>query len=642
MTRRKWIGWFAALAAIALLIPLTPWFSGRAPGETTKNNKQMSTMTAHQERQMKLAAVKSDMDATALLCTTECARNFEKLIRHEAAAPMNKQHLQHMMKMHKQMVFVWWHHQGGSITQGAKPSSGELDALIGQAKKQVMAGTDFTSPPLQANGHRYMVIGQADKQHKGDGIVGVLLQDIVMKVQDHQRRNLRLVPYPAEGKYKIESVSPNSTTDITVNDGEQNGNASHYHLNEVVVRFKVQPSAGEMAGIQRDIHAISTRKLGYTYVFRSRVMEADDMMRYFQRSRNVVYAEPHYLYMTNDARTGSEAEAGDGHESVTGTAGANSDADTDMDITPNDALYSRYQWNLPIIEAEKGWNLSKGSDQVLIGVLDTGVQADHPDLIGKLDKGTNLVDETSPPDDDVGHGTHVSGIIAASVNNGEGVAGLTWYNKIVPIKVLDSSGAGSTYSVAEGIIWATDHGIKVINMSLGNYAEAQFLHDAIKYAYDRDVVLVAASGNDNTERPGYPAAYPEVLAVGSTNADSTRSPFSNYGDYIDVAAPGMSIASTYPGSQYAALSGTSMASPHVAALAGLIRSINPDLKNTEVMDIIRESAQDLGSKGKDNYFGYGQIDIDKALLAARQSKVSLQQFPKQVERRLAQIERKYS
>jgi subtilisin family serine protease len=176
---------------------------------------------------------------------------------------------------------------------------------------------------------------------------------------------------------------------------------------------------------------------------------------------------------------------------------------------------------------------------------------------------------------------------------------------------------------------------------LGNYAQAEFLHDAIRYAYDRGVVLVAASGNDNTDRPGYPAAYPEVFAVASTDADGSRSSFSNYGDYIDVAAPGASIASTYPGSQYAALSGTSMASPHVAALAGLIRSINPDLTNVEVMDIMRKSARDLGAAGKDNNFGYGQIDVVKALEMVQQSDVSLLRFPEQVKQRLKQISDKY-
>src|SRR5690606_7955394 len=196
---------------------------------------------------------------------------------------------------------------------------------------------------------------------------------------------------------------------------------------------------------------------------------------------------------------------------------------------------------------------------------DTGVQLDHPDLAGGVTEGYNVVGD-GPPDDDVGHGTHVAGVISAAVNNREGVAGMSWYNKVMPIKVLDSSGTGTTYSVAEGLIWAVDHGAKVINMSLGNYASAEFLHDAIRYAYDHDVVLIAASGNDDTDRPGFPAAYPEVSAVAATDANGRKASFSNYGDYIGVAAPGDNIPSTYPGNQYAALSGTSMASPHVAAL----------------------------------------------------------------------------
>jgi len=241
---------------------------------------------------------------------------------------------------------------------------------------------------------------------------------------------------------------------------------------------------------------------------------------------------------------------------------------------------------------------------------------DHPDLQGQLMTGYNVIDPASDPVDDVGHGTHVSGIIGALVNNNLGVAGMSWYNRVMPIKVLDQSGAGSTYAVAQGIIWATDHGAKVINMSLGNYADAQFLHDAIKYAYDHDVVLIAASGNDNTERPGYPAAYPEVFAVAATDSNKSKASFSNYGDYIDVAAPGVSIASTYPHNQFAALSGTSMASPHVTALAALIRSANPSLKNTEVMQLMRDTAMDIGPAGKDKYFGYGLIDVVAALKAA--------------------------
>ena len=256
--------------------------------------------------------------------------------------------------------------------------------------------------------------------------------------------------------------------------------------------------------------------------------------------------------------------------------------------------------------------------------------------------GLNIVQPEQFPTDDVGHGTHVTGVISATVNNLEGVAGMTWYDKVMPIKVLDASGAGTTYSVAQGIIWATDHGAKVINMSLGNYAQAEFLHDAIRYAFDRDVVLIAASGNDNTRQAaGYPAAYPEVFAVAATDQQRNRAPFSNYGNYIDVAAPGVSIASTYPDNQYAALSGTSMASPHVAALAALIRSVNPLLNNKEVMNIMRDTADDLGESGKDDQFGYGQINVEQALVQASNTKNSVQLYPEWVKREVQQIRAKY-
>ncbi len=349
------------------------------------------------------------------------------------------------------------------------------------------------------------------------------------------------------------------------------------------------------------------------------------LMLYFEKW-DVVYSEPHFLYITN--------------ENTPTTAPLNQ---------PNDVLYSKYQWNLPIIETEAGWGIGKGSENVIVAVVDTGADMTHPDLQGRLQPGYNVIDPASSPMDDVGHGTHVAGIIAALVNNTEGVAGMTWYNPVMPVKVLDETGAGNTYNVAQGIIWAADHGAKVINMSLGNYADANFLHDAIKYAYDKDIVLIAASGNDNTNEPGFPAAYPEVFAVSATDDAKNKASFSNFGDYIDVAAPGVNIASTYPHNQYAALSGTSMASPHVTALAALIRSANPQLKNTEVMEIMRRTAKDLGEPGKDDYYGYGQIDVVNALLAAEghavvESAAAAQSryLPEWLSRELELIKRRFS
>jgi type VII secretion-associated serine protease mycosin len=431
---------------------------------------------------------------------------------------------------------------------------------------------------------------------------------------------MRLIPYPQEGRYRIESVVPGSNAETTVRTGEDNGNASHYSVDEIVVKFRKPLSDKELLRLRKELKLTVVRHTRNTYVFRSGKHQTKDLKAYFVKHWKPLYAEPHYLYLTNDRG----ALGGMDNGSVSA-------------IVPNDTLYAEYQWNLPEIATETGWNVSKGSPDIVVAVLDTGVQSDHPDLKGRLVKGVNIVDPSAEPEDDVGHGTHVAGIIAAEVNNGEGVAGMTWYTKIMPVKVLDSSGAGSTYSVAEGIIWATDNGAHVINMSLGNYAQAEFLHDAIKYAHDHGVVLVAASGNDNTDRPGFPAAYPEVIAVSATDPDEARAEYSNYGDYIDVAAPGTSIPSTYPGSRYAALSGTSMASPHVAALASLVRSADPNLGNEEVMELLRRTARDLGARGKDNEYGYGQIDVMAALQSAYGKENSLQLYPERVRKELERL-----
>ncbi|WP_138753358.1 S8 family peptidase [Paenibacillus sinopodophylli] len=611
--RRKWVGALTILALAALLIPTTPLF---APKEV-KKEPQSSSFSAKREHTLKMAAVQSDMKATAMLCAAECSKDFQKLMN---AAMGSKEtaskQINHMMHEHMHMSYISWISGKRSVDRGSLPQTdnNQVEGYVKDAKAQVGKGAKYESDSFTAkDGSRYMVLGVPDAKHAGIGVVGVIKQDILKSVEQHQMRNLRLIPYPAEGNYKIESVTPNSTNDITVRSGEDNGNASHYHIRDVVVHFTNPLTPAELDRVKREINAISMKQVGDTFIFRSRNIETDQLVQYFKQTWNTEYTEPHYLYMTNDSTT----------------------------IVPNDALYSEYQWNLPSIETEKGWSISKGNKEVVIAVLDTGVQSNHPDLKGKITTGINIVDEAAEPDDDVGHGTHVSGIIGATVNNNEGVAGLSWYNKIMPVKVLDSSGAGSTYSVAQGIIWAVDHGAKVINMSLGNYAQADFLHDAIKYAYEHDVVMIAASGNDNTDRPGYPAAYPEVFAVAATDSNKEKASFSNYGNYIDVAAPGDSIASTYPGSQYAALSGTSMASPHVAALAGLIRSVNPELTNVEVMELMRKSAIDLGAEGKDDYFGYGEIDIDKALQAASKFGGTLQTYPEQVKRRLDKIASSY-
>lgn len=561
------------------------------------------TVTPAAELKMKQMTLNQDLARTDELCRSECSIVLHRAVQ-ELSTKESGQAIEGLKKVqaeHPHMELLAWtkvqQTLEQSVTSGGLPEKARqtVEPFLAEAKQQVDSGQAYQSKAIHADGSAYFVIG-IPSGDGSTGLVGAVRQQILQQVADHQIKNLRMVAYPGEGRYKIESVDADSLQDIRVEHPEDNENTSHYHVNQVVVKFKKEPSEGELVRIRKDIGSGQFRKLGYTYVFESGNMEAKQMMNYFKQW-NIEYAEPHFIYLTNQ------------------TTSETTEARAEV-FTPNDSLYRRYQWNLPQIDTEAGWNITRGSQDVIAAVVDTGVDINHPDLRNQLVSGYNVVNPESQPMDDVGHGTHVAGVVGALVNNNLGVAGMSWYNRIMPIKVLDKSGAGSTYAVAQGIIWATDHGAKVINMSLGNYADSQFLHDAIKYAFDRDVVLIAASGNDNTERPGYPAAYPEVFAVAAVDSRKSKASFSNYGDYIDVAAPGVSIASTYPKSQYAALSGTSMASPHVTALAALIRSANPNLKNTEVMQLMRDTAMDLGTSGKDKYFGYGLIDVVAALQAA--------------------------
>jgi thermitase len=604
----------------------------------------------------KQALLQQDVQITDDLCRSQCSLDYVHMAQKISDGFPAEQVMKQMQSDHEKMDTLIWSSHDQSIEQGVKvgdvPESYKepADNYMKEAKEAVKAGNHYESPQFGQGSFVYFVLGipSTDKQHS---LVGVIHQDILKQVANHQKKNLRLEPYPNEKRWKVESVDTDTLQDKLVDHPEDNQGTSHYQKNEVVVKFNQIPTEEQLAQIKTEIGSGTVKKVGYTYVFQAEGMDAKQLMSYFQKW-NVQYAEPHYLYLTNDhlgklkenpskffkpsalkalqpkAMTVSQDRVN--HNEIT------------SNFTPNDNLYSKYQWNLPLIDTMQGWEVTRGEEDVIVAVVDTGVDLKHPDLQGHLLPGYNVVAQNNVPDDDVGHGTHVAGVISASVNNNLGVAGMTWFNKILPVKVLDETGAGSTYAVAQGIIWAADHGAKVINMSLGNYADSEFLHDAIKYAYDKDIVLIAASGNDNTERPGFPAAYPEVFAVAATDSNKIKASFSNYGDYIDVTAPGVSIASTYPNNQYAALSGTSMASPHVTALAALIRSTNPLLTHEEIYEIMRQSAQDLGDKGRDKYYGYGLIDVVSAVQSANKAKSALSYWPEFTARQLAQVNLKYA
>ncbi len=289
-------------------------------------------------------------------------------------------------------------------------------------------------------------------------------------------------------------------------------------------------------------------------------------------------------------------------------------------FTPNDPEFNLHQYSPQIIQADKAWDITTGQADILVAVVDTGADMNHPDLQNKVLPGWDFVNDDNDPSDDNGHGTHVTGIIAAATNNGVGIAGIGYNTRVMAVKVLSSSGAGYYSKVAQGITYAADHGARIINLSLRGTVDSSLLKDAVDYAWNKGSLIVAAAGNDGSDAPVYPAAYDHVVAVSATDWDDRHWSASNYGDYVDLAAPGVGIYSTdWEGGAgpYASRSGTSMASPHVAAVAALMLSVNPNLTNQDLENLLESSAVDLGEPGWDPLYGYGRVDAYQAVQAAQ-------------------------
>jgi len=282
------------------------------------------------------------------------------------------------------------------------------------------------------------------------------------------------------------------------------------------------------------------------------------------------------------------------------------------DFDPNDPDWP-LQWGSAKIEANQAWNKTLGSQSVLLAVIDTGIDYSHPDLQANYAAfGYDWVNNDTDPMDDQGHGTHVAGIIGAVANNSIGIAG-TAQVRMMAEKGLDKYGSGYADDLAKAIIHATDVGAKIISMSWGASFNSELIYEAIRYAHDAGVLLIAAAGNDDWSVKHYPAAYDEVVAVSATDEHDESAWFTNFGNWIELAAPGVLIYSTFLNNTYKYLSGTSMATPFVSGTAALIWSQFSNMTANQVRAQLRRTAEDLGNLGFDEFLGYGIVNARKAV-----------------------------
>jgi subtilisin family serine protease len=279
------------------------------------------------------------------------------------------------------------------------------------------------------------------------------------------------------------------------------------------------------------------------------------------------------------------------------------------DTTPNDPWWPN-ETSTARVNAPKAWDISTGSANVVIAVLDTGVDPTQPDLQGALVAGWDFVNGDADASDDHGHGTLVAGAAAARSNNALGIASYCWRCAVMPVKVMGADGYGTVSNVAAGMTWAVDHGARVLNLSLGTTTDSSTLASAVRYAHGKGAVIAAAAGNSGSSALTYPAAYPEVLGVAGTNADDTLAASSNYGSWVKIAAPWCNWG-TGRGGGYASFCGTSAATPAIAGIAGLAFSYNPAATNGTVEQALESSTVAIVGS---HTVQYGRVDAYRSLL----------------------------
>ncbi len=434
--------------------------------------------------------------------------------------------------------------------------------------------------------------------------------------------SLGLYLSPARGGAVGQGDGPltSETLQVKYESGQGYGNLPIHRPSEIIVQFEPNVLPTERHQIVQDhgCRIARTSDLGDFHLVRVPTSATpEDMVALFGQHERIRYAELNYCIQAT--------------------------------FVPDDKLYS-YQWNFENtatggIHMDEAWSIEEGDPNVIVAVVDTGVAYENyggytqaPDLAEtRFVPGYDFVNDDNHPNDDNGHGTHVTGTIAQSTNNLIGVAGVAFRCSIMPVKVMDSQGQGDAFTVSQGILFAVNHGAHVINLSFGSPQPSTTLQNAVQTAYQRGVTVVAAAGNDgaNGNPPSYPAAYSNYcIAVGAVRYDLARAPYSTKGSYISVVAPGGDTTVDQNGDGYPDgilqqtfddnpnvfaywfFQGTSMATPHVSGLAALLVShgiTGPD----KVRKAIETTARDLGPAGWDQEYGWGLIDAHAALAAAK-------------------------
>ncbi|MBP1948660.1 S8 family peptidase [Virgibacillus litoralis] len=383
-----------------------------------------------------------------------------------------------------------------------------------------------------------------------------------------------LLAFPTLGSAESSDQSNASKLEKVSAMEQSNENGSHVK-GEVIVKFKTGVTENgqkkALKGVKAEVMPDEDAVKSPFKVLEVRNVEA--VVKALNKNPNVDYAEPNYKMSAT--------------------------------WSPNDTYANpSYQYGIFNTYTNAAWDVTRGNSGQEVAVLDTGVDYRHEDLNSKTILGYDFVQNDYKPMDRNGHGTHVAGTAAAETNNGIGIAGMAPNTSILAVRVLDARGSGSLADIADGIIYAADYGAEVINLSLGCDCDTQTLENAVNYAWNKGTLIVAAAGNDGVSTTFEPASYENVIAVGAVDSNNQIASFSNYGEWVDVMAPGVDIASTYLRDGYVYMSGTSMASPHVAGLAGLLAGQGRN--NDQIRAAIENTADYMNGAGY--YFEDGLIN----------------------------------